>query len=241
MNATIASLTASVVLGKRRALFLFILPGLLIALAVGIRVAAGSSGSIAASVLQAFAVGTIVPLLGLIAGTGVIGSEIDDGSIVYVLAKPVPRPVIVLTKLLVAVGTLVLFAAVPVLIAGLVLAGLTDGIAVAFTVGALVASVAYAALFLLLAVLTRHAVVVGLLYALIWESLVGSFVPGARTLSIQQWAMSLTDQLVSGNAAASIEASVQPVVAGVLLVAVTVGATWFAGQRLRSLTLTDAE
>jgi ABC-2 type transport system permease protein len=241
MNATIASLTASVVLGKRRALFLFILPGLLIALAVGIRVAAGSSGSIAASVLQAFAVGTIVPLLGLIAGTGVIGSEIDDGSIVYVLAKPVPRPVIVLTKLLVAVGTLVLFAAVPVLIAGLVLAGLTDGIAVAFTVGALVASVAYAALFLLLAVLTRHAVVVGLLYALIWESLVGSFVPGARTLSIQQWAMSLTDQLVSGNAAASIEASVQPAVAGVLLVAVTVGATWFAGQRLRSLTLTDAE
>jgi ABC-2 type transport system permease protein len=241
MNATIASLTSSVILGRRRALFLFILPGLLIALAVGIRVAAGSSGSIASAVLQTFAVGTIVPLLGLIAGTGVIGSEIDDGSIVYVLAKPVPRPVIVLTKLLVAVGTLALFAALPVLVAGLVLAGLTDGLAVAFTVGALVASVAYAALFLLLAVLTRHAVVVGLLYALIWESLVGSFVPGARALSIQQWALSLTDRLVSGDAAASIEASVQPLVAGVLLVVVTVGATWFAGQRLRSLTLTDAE
>lgn len=241
MNATIASLTASVVLGKRRALFLFILPGLLIAMAVGIRVAAGADSSIAATVLQTFAVGTVVPLLGLIAGTGVIGSEIDDGSIVYVLAKPIPRPVIVLTKLLVAVGTLVLFAAAPVLIAGVVLAGLTDGIAVAFTIGALLASVAYAALFLLLAVLTRHAVVVGLLYALIWESLVGSFVPGARTLSIQQWAMSLTDRLVSGDAGATIEATVQPLVAGVLLLVVTVGATWFAGQRLRSLTLTDAE
>ncbi|MBM7789277.1 ABC transporter permease subunit [Tenggerimyces flavus] len=241
MNATIASLTASVVLGKRRALFLFILPGLLIAMAVGIRVAAGADSSIAATVLQTFAVGTVVPLLGLIAGTGVIGSEIDDGSIVYVLAKPIPRPMIVLTKLLVAVGTLVVFAAVPVLIAGVVLAGLTDGIAVAFTVGALLASIAYAALFLLLAVLTRHAVVVGLLYALIWESLVGSFVPGARTLSIQQWAMSLTDRLVSGDAGATIEATVQPLVAAILLLVVTVGATWFAGQRLRSLTLTDAE
>jgi ABC-2 type transport system permease protein len=241
MNATIASLTASVVLGKRRALFLFILPGLLIAMAVGIRVAAGSDSSIAAMVLQTFAIGTVVPLVGLIAGTGVIGSEIDDGSIVYVLAKPIPRPLIVLTKLLVAVGTLFLFAAVPVLIAGVVLAGLTDGIAVAFTIGALLASVAYAALFLLLAVLTRHAVVVGLLYALIWESLVGSFVPGARTLSIQQWAMSLTDRLVSGDAAATIEATVQPLVAVILLLVVTVGATWFAGQRLRSLTLTDAE
>lgn len=241
MNATIASLTASVVLGKRRALFLFILPGLLIAMAVGIRVAAGSDSSIAATVLQTFAIGTVVPLLGLIAGTGVIGSEIDDGSIVYVLAKPIPRPLIVLTKLLVAVGTLFLFAALPVLIAGVVLAGLTDGIAVAFTVGALLASIAYAALFLLLAVLTRHAVVVGLLYALIWESLVGSFVPGARTLSIQQWAMSLTDRLVSGDAGATIEATVQPLVAAILLLVVTVGATWLAGQRLRSLTLTDAE
>ncbi len=241
MNATIASLTASVVLGKRRALFLFILPGLLIAMAVGIRVAAGADSSIAATVLQTFAIGTVVPLLGLIAGTGVIGSEIDDGSIVYVLAKPIPRPLIVLTKLLVAVGTLFVFAAVPVLIAGVVLAGLTDGIAVAFTVGALLASITYAALFLLLAVLTRHAVVVGLLYALIWESLVGSFVPGARTLSIQQWAMSLTDRLVSGDAGATIEATVQPLVAAILLLVVTVGATWLAGQRLRSLTLTDAE
>lgn len=241
MNATIASLTASVVLGKRRALFLFILPGLLIALAIGVRLAAGDDGSIAATVLQTFAVGTIVPLLGLIAGTGVIGSEIDDGSIVYILAKPIPRPVIVITKLLVAIGTLVLFAAVPILIAGVVMAGFSDGIAVAFMVGALIASVAYAALFLLLAVLTRHAVVVGLMYALIWESLVGSFVPGARTLSINQWAMSITDRLVDRDAAALVDATVQPAVAVPLLLVITVGATWFAGQRLRSLTLTDAE
>ncbi len=37
--------------------------------------------------------------------------------------------------------------------------------------------------------LSRNAVVIGLLYALIWESLVGTFVPGAQTLSVQQWAL----------------------------------------------------
>ena len=34
----------------------------------------------------------------------VVGPEIDDSSIVYLLAKPVPRPTIILTKLIVAVG-----------------------------------------------------------------------------------------------------------------------------------------
>ena len=40
-----------------------------------------------------------MPLLGLIAGTGAIGPEIDEGSIVYLLAKPLNRYSIVVTKL----------------------------------------------------------------------------------------------------------------------------------------------
>ena len=46
----------------------------------------------------------MVPLIALIAGTGALGPEIDDGSIVYLLAKPLPRREIVFTKLAVAVG-----------------------------------------------------------------------------------------------------------------------------------------
>ena len=43
---------------------------------------------------------------------------------------------------------------------------------------ALVASIAYAALFLLLGTVSRHAVVFGLVYALVWEALFGSLVAG---------------------------------------------------------------
>ena len=50
-------------------------------------------------------------------------------------------------------------------------------------------------MFLLLGVLTRHAVTIGIIYALVWEGVVGSFVPGARKFSIQQWAQSIADQI----------------------------------------------
>ncbi|HZC25611.1 MAG TPA: hypothetical protein VE287_01230 [Actinopolymorphaceae bacterium] len=238
MNATIAQLTASTLLGKRRVLLLFILPGLVLALAVVVRLAAGPDSVVGTPLLQSFALGTIVPLLGLIAGTGVIGPEIDEGSIVYILAKPVRRPVIIVTKLAVAAGCLLLFAAVPIFLAGVIVSGLDDGLAVGFGIGAAVAGIAYSAVFLLLAVVTRHAVVFGLVYALIWESFVGGFVPGARTLSIQQWGLSVADKLIRHDA---IDAAVGAGTGVVLLVLVTVLATWFAGQRLRSLTLTDAE
>ncbi len=238
MNATIARLTASTLLGKRRVLLLFILPGLLLALAVTIRWLGGPDSGAGEPLLQAFALGTLVPLLGLIAGTGVIGPEIDEGSIVYILAKPVPRPVIIVTKLAVAVGCLVVFAAVPTFLAGVIMSGLDGGVAVGFGVGAACAGVAYGAVFLLLGVLTRHAVVFGLVYALIWESFVGGYVPGARTLSIQQWALSVADKLVTRD---SIDAAVGVGTGLILLALVSVVATWFAGQRLRSLTLTETE
>jgi len=106
----------------------------------------------------------------------------------------------------------------------------------------LAAGVAYCAVFLLLAVLSRNAVVIGLIYALIWESLVGGLVPGAQTLSIQQWSLAVTRSIVGADRAEALEltAAVRPQVAVVLLVVVLVGATYLAGRRLRSLRVTFA-
>ena len=89
---------------------------------------------------------------------------------------------------------------------------------------------------MLLGVVSRNAVVLGLVYALVWESLVGQFVPGARTLSIQQWGLSVTEWIVGSEAAAlGIESAVGLTTGVVLLVTVTVAGVWYAGQRLRSL------
>ena len=238
-DPTVARLTAGSLLGRRRALLLLALPAVLLALAGAARALAGQDAELSSFVLGSFALGTVVPLLGLLAGTGAIGPEIDDGSIVYLLSKPLSRHVMVVTKLLVAVTVVLLLGALPTLLAGLVLAGTTDGLAVGFAVGAAAAGIGYCALFLLLAVVTRNAVVVGLLYALIWESLVGQLVPGAQALSIQQWALVLTERIVGPRAE---ELGADSAVGGigiVLLVTVVVGATWYAGHRLRTLRLTS--
>jgi ABC-2 type transport system permease protein len=242
MNPTVARLTARSLLGRRRAYLLMALPGVLILLCVLVRLLAGEDNDITVGILGGFALSTLVPLLGLIAGTGSIGPEIDDGSIVYLLSKPLSRHSIAGTKAAVAATVVTVFAALPVLVAGLVLAGTSDGLAAGYFLGALVAGLAYATLFLLLAVVTRHAVVIGLIYALIWESLVGSYVPGAQALSIQQWSLALSAKVVGSRAEAlGVTSAVSLGAAVPLLVLLAAGSTWYAGRRLRSLRLTSDE
>ncbi|MFE4617965.1 ABC transporter permease [Streptomyces sp. NPDC056747] len=237
-NPTVARLTYRALLGRRRALILFLLPALLVLIAAAVRAFNGADDQVAADVLGGFALATMVPLIGVIAGTGAIGPEIDDGSIVYLLSKPVKRSSIIFTKLIVAIAVTMVFSAVPTLIAGFVLNGNGQQVAIAYTVAALVASIAYSALFLLLGTVSRHAVVIGLVYALVWETLFGSLISGAKTLSVQQWSLALAEK-VTGDGL--IDSEVGLTTATVLLVAVTVVATWFAGHKLRTLTLAGEE
>ncbi|OON79211.1 ABC transporter permease [Streptomyces tsukubensis] len=237
-DPTVARLTYRALLGRRRAMILFALPVLLIVIAIAVRAFSGADDQIASDLLGSFALATMVPIIGVIAGTGAIGPEIDDGSVVYLLAKPVKRPTIIVTKLVVAIAVTMAFSAIPTLIAGFILNGNGQQIAVAYTVAALVASIAYAAIFLLLGTVTRHAVVFGLVYALVWEALFGSLVSGARTLSVQQWSLALA-QRIAGDGLVSSDVGLP--LATVLLVVVTVAATWYAGQKLRTLTLAGEE
>ena len=235
MNGTVARLTARSLLGRRRVLVLLLLPGVLLLLSGVLRLAVGTDEDVAVLVLGGFALGTLLPLLGVLAGTGVVGPEIEDGSIVYLLAKPLSRHVLVRTKLAVAVATVLVMGALPTALAGVLLAGGQDRLALGYGVAAAAAGTAYCALFALLAVVTRNAVVVGLLYALVWESLVGQLVPGAQALSVQQWSLWIAEQVVGAPAEGLGVTSAVGVVAVPLLVLLTAGCTWLAGRRLEVL------
>ncbi|QDY77774.1 ABC transporter permease [Streptomyces qinzhouensis] len=237
-NPTVARLTYRAVLGRRRAAILFVLPGLLLLIATAIRFFNGADDDIANELLSGFALATMVPLIGVIAGTGTIGPEIDDGSIVYLLSKPVKRPTIIFTKLIVAIAVTMAFSAIPTLIAGFILNNNGQQIAIAYTVAALFGSIAYSALFLLIGTVSRNAVVIGLIYALVWEGLFGRLIEGARTLSVQQWSLALAERIAGDGFVGS---AVGLPVAVVMLVVVTVAATWYAGQRLKVLKLAGEE
>jgi len=243
LNRVVMQLTSRTVLGGKRKLLLFALPGVIVALAVAVRALAGADGaeSIAPGMLGGFALGTLLPLMSLIAGTGSIGPEIDDGSIMYLLAKPVKRSSIVVSKLLVAIAVTLVFGALPVAVAGVVLTGELGDVTIAFTFASVVAAIAYCTVFLLLAIVSRNAVVFGLMYAVVWETLVGQYVPGAQSLSIQQWSLAATEQAFEAQArAAEIDAAVGGI-GVVLLVALVAGGTWFATQKLRSLRINSDE
>jgi ABC-2 type transport system permease protein len=80
-----------------------------------------------------------------------------------------------------------------------------------------------------------------LIYALVWESLVGGLVPGAQTLSIQQWSLAVVQRALGDSASPlGVESAVGFGTAAVLLTVTTVAATAYAGRRLQTLRLTEA-
>lgn len=133
---------------------------MLVAIAVVVRLVVGDvePGTVAA--VQTTAFGTFLPLFGLIVGTGVIGPEIDGGSIVHLLANPVSRHTIVQSKLVLALLANLAFAVLPTVIGATVLGVGVQGV-LAFGVGALCAGAVYSVLFTLLSIITRHAVTIG--------------------------------------------------------------------------------
>src|SRR5580704_11768401 len=101
-NPVIASITVRATLGRRRALLFAIPAVVLIALTLAVRATHPAGSSWEAQILGDFGFSVLLPLLALIIGTGVLGAEIDDGSAIHLLATPVRRGSIVLTKWVVA-------------------------------------------------------------------------------------------------------------------------------------------
>ncbi len=235
MNRTLFRLSVQAVLGRRRGLVLLVIPLALVVLAVIIRLFTDGGVGVDATVGLGFTLA--LPLVALLAATAVLGPEVDDGSIVYLLSKPVSRHVIAVSKFAAAWVVSMLLGALPLAAAALVLDASQPGRAVALGVGAAVGGTAYTALFLGLAALTRHAVVIGLLYTLFWEGVLGSILTGVRWLSVGAWGR----QLASSLSPAVDDARISTTYAAVASLAVTVAAVWFTGDRLRSFTLRGDE
>lgn len=233
MNLTILKLAAQALLGRRRFWLLIALPMALIGLTALIR-AISSDGDAAWPMISFLGYPLVLPLVAILAASSVLGPEVDDGSIVYLLSKPVSRHAIAISKWLVAWSATLVVGALGVFVAGLVAGGGSQ--AVAWLVAAIVAGTTYSALFLALSSFTRHAVVVGLIFVLIWEGLAGGLLSGVAWLSVGQWGIRI-GHLVSSE----LDDPANLPWALLASVAVTLGGVWFAGDRLRSFSLTGDE
>jgi ABC-2 type transport system permease protein len=232
-NATVARITLRGLIGRRRSLLLLPLPALLLVLAIPIR-QSDEVDKWTAAVVGELGVGVILPLVALILATSVLGSEIDDGSVIQLLSKPLARSDIILSKLVAVIAVTMVSTAVPVFLAGLIATGQVGGLTLGFTVGSMVGAVVYCALFVALSLLSRRAVALGLVYVLLWEGLLADLLSGTRVFSVQQYTLRIADAVASSSA---LQPRISLPVALIMSVAFTVVAAVVATNRLRSFSL----
>jgi ABC-2 type transport system permease protein len=237
ISPTIVRLGVRSIFGRWRGVLLIVLPVVLVGISLLVRLLVGEDTDAAEGTLYGLGLVVIVPLVALLAMSGLLAPEIDDGSISYLLAKPVSRHTIVASKLAVAVACVLVFGALPMLAAGLVLLAGSPSFAVGFGLASLVGGAAYCAVFALLSVLTRHAVVIGLIYLLVWEGLLGGLLDGIRWLSITRWSAELIDQIADLELVDNLPLAY----AVIAMVIVLAGGAWLTGWQLRSFNLTGDE
>ncbi|WP_433374718.1 ABC transporter permease [Actinoplanes sp. CA-142083] len=230
--STVAYITARGLFGRRRVLLLLPLPVLLVGLALICRAYDVDPTQWGQAVVVGLGLAVVLPVTALIVGTGVLGSEVDDGTIVHILTKPLPRRDIILAKLLVAAGVSAVASAVPLFIAGILADGSRFGLALA--AAAVVGAVAYSSLFLLLSLLTRRPVLLGLVYILVWEGLLGRFVSGTRVLSIEQYVITIADKIAPTD---MLPGKVNLTVAIIMSAIFAIGGTLYAINRLGSFSM----
>jgi ABC-2 type transport system permease protein len=135
-------------------------------------------------------IGTLLALAAVIFGTTAFGGEVDDGTLVYLLVKPVPRWKIALSKLVVATSASFAISVPGIVLPWLVLSGpgLTIDMLWAFFAAAAVGSLIYCSIFLSLGLTTRRSLVVGLVYVILVEGMLARNLPGLRSLSVREFA-----------------------------------------------------
>ena len=233
VNGVILRLTVRATMGRKRALIFAIAPVILIGVSALLKLTARSPVW-PPEFLGVFGFTVVLPLTALIIGTSVLGAEIDDGTIVQLLATPVRRLSVVLSKYIAAAALTVAFGAVPLYLAGAIATGPASRLALGLLAGAVAASVVYNALFVLLSVLTSRAIAFGLLYVLVWEGLLGSLVAGVRLLSVDQYSLGIANSIAR---TAGLRAHLTLPTAIGMGIAVTCAALALAARRLASFSL----
>lgn len=244
MNATIFTLTLRQFAGRRRSLLMFGLALVPVGVAIIYRLGEhlDQHDWTANVLLNGIVVTTILPLACLILGTSALGSEVEDGTAVYVLAKPVPRRDVIGAKFAASALVAAAFVVPATAFSGLIaLQGVSgEGIVTGFAIATLIGVLAYTAVFMLLSIATSRALLFGLAYVFIWEGLVTELFSGTRYLSIRQYCLGIAD-LIATVREQDFEANLGGPEGLILAIVATAAALVLAVRRLEAFELTDMD
>jgi ABC-2 type transport system permease protein len=146
----------------------------------------------------------VLLIVALLLAVPLFREEIDQQSLSYLLTRTLGKPGIVLGKYLGYVLVACTILLPPVVVSyGIVAiwgsppAGMLDGVLPALLVSTVLGIIAYGAIYLFLGLVTRSALIIGLIYAFVWEYLIGGLSGLAPDLSVMHYLMSLPALWVS--------------------------------------------
>ena len=235
----LVTVTLRALLGRRRTVLMVVLAALPVL--VGLLIRLGGGRSDAPQILDSLVIRTVLPLIALVIGTSTIGSEIEDGTVVFLLGKPIARWRVALAKLTVAAGLTAALTVPPIVVTGLLVGGFggsSMGTAFGFALAAIAGGTAYAVAFAALGVVTTRALVVGLGYTLLWEGVLAGLLDGTRFLSIRQATLGVAAALTGEDAGADV---LEPVVAATILVVAIVGGFLLTARALARFQVRSAD
>ncbi len=210
---------------RGRVLALGALALLAVLLAVLVHVRSVDRPDAAFRVVDGYGVSVLVPIVSLVFASAALGDPSEDGTLVYLWLRPVPR-----WQLALAAAGAALTVSLPLAVFPVVLAAAVSGAGGRLVVGALagtvLASVAYTAIFCGLGLRVRRALAWGLAYLVIWEQAVARVAKGAARVSISVSTRTITARIahhlpLPRNAMSMPVAVLVPSVAAVLAAIVT--------------------
>jgi ABC-2 type transport system permease protein len=164
---------------------------------------------------------TLLPIVVLLPATAAFGNELEDGTLPYLLMKPVSRLRLVLGKY-----AAVMVVTIPALLAGLAVtvlivaqgpeAGDLGQILMAMAGASAAAAALLGAVFLLVSLVIPRALLAGMIYIFAWESLLGRFLPGVRAISSREYALRVFDGILGSDFATASNAALTMLVVAVV-------------------------
>jgi ABC-2 type transport system permease protein len=244
MIGIIAMVTLRSLLARRRAILMLLLAAVPIGLGLLARLRGlpGDPVERTVATLDLLVVRAVLPLIALVFGTAALGAELDDGTAIYLLTKPVPRSRIVAAKILAAAPATIVLVSGATLLTGLAIGGErgTAGVTLAFTIATAIGALLYVTLFVALSVVTSRALMAGLIYIVIWEGVLAGLFEGTQALSIRQYTLAIASAIDPAAIAtgASVLAMSTAIVGSLV---VLVGGFIVATRRLEVLELTGGD
>jgi len=251
----IFDLSLGQMLWSRRSVFLGVLLGGPVAIAIALRIieSLATSGfmvngaqirgdAIFGGVIWLLFIRVIVPLLGVFYGTALIADEVDDKTITYLFTRPIPRSAVVVGKYLAYLACTILLVLPSVMIVFFLIVPIGGG-SIGETFPSLVADLgmlvvglaAYGAVFALVGTRLKRPLVVGLVFAFGWEPAVLLFPGYLKRLTVAYYMQALVTHEMPQDSSMSmllqIFHEVPSVAVSLLALAAIVGVTlWFAGR-----------